>query len=368
MNKNFSLLILLNFVVVFVFASDFTIETNHKSNYSVNRNKKIIKTADGTDLLVYIYYPVEKHQTKNYIYTSASFKKEYLEYLKKRIGDSAANLIINAKYNFSTNNIIVDKKFPVVFFSAGLSWSTLEYSFLIHNIVESGKIVIAINTNYTSAYLDFGENNTKTWIACEDKYKCLSELIKSVQSKLRSKDTLFNLINNNVNLKEQIFIGHSLGGAASLLAATGQEDVIASINLDGDMMKSSLEARPNGAILFLNQIPNDYFNSGFEDLKNDSQIGWRYTQMEKNSSDSKYSYYLSIKGMYHSNFQDYALLSKGIIPYEISKNKLGAIEGRLCLDLIAEIVIDFMNQSLNMKNKVETNYPAVMVKKIVVKE
>jgi hypothetical protein len=111
-----------------------------------------------------------------------------------------------------------------------------------------------------------------------------------------------------------------------------------------------MKAAPIASVLFLNQLPAGFEKKSFEEMKSvTSPNGWRYQQMTKSAANSRNGIYIAIEGMYHSNFQDYALLPVDWIPENIRKSRLGPIDGNKCLYLITKTLITFFDEELKGK-------------------
>ena len=327
--------------------------------YGINQDKIITRSSDNShNIVIYVYSPSKISKEKNYIYNNELIRNEYSNYFKKRLGEKCVDTLINQQYYFSRNAEIEVGKFPVVYFTAGLSWSTLEYSYLIHKLVESGIVVIAINNNYTSPILDLNDS-IGTWLSTKDKYLALANDIEYVYKLVNHDNIIFNKYLSNIDKQNQNIVGHSLGGASSLLASSDISDLNYCINLDGDLMESSLESKPKSKILFINQIPEHLQNSTFNDFTSDKNIGWRYTIMKTISNNSISCDYIGIKNMYHSNFQDFALiLNLNLIDEKIRNQRFGLINGTYCLKIASSIIIN------KIKNKDVATYPEVIIHKV----
>lgn len=143
-------------------------------------------------------------------------------------------------------------------------------------------------------------------------------------------------------------LGHSIGGAAAVLAAHNATEIKTAVNMDGDLLESSSKASPKAAVLFLNQLPAGFENLSFNDMKKDTTKGWRYQQMVKATSESVSGYFISISGIYHSNYQDYALIPT-LIPDNIKSWRLGPINGKQGLGLISKTLIAYLNDMLKAR-------------------
>jgi pimeloyl-ACP methyl ester carboxylesterase len=320
--------------------------------YQVGRSWVSLKDTEREDreVPVFIYYPVQTGQALQFIIPTEGWRQEYLPILQKKLGATAGQALAFSKGHFAENGVAVrNKKFPLLLFSHGLGWSTLEYSAIIHELVSAGYIVAAVNSSPLAPVLQASTGKFLTATAPKDKYQLAADDLLFVLQEIKKNNALIPVIDKHANLKQIGVGGHSLGGAAAILAASVAPEIKAAVNMDGDMMDASMKAAPKGSVLFLNQIPSAFENRSFDEMIKDQSIGWRYQQMNNTTANVSGGMYISIAGMYHSNFQDYALMPDGWITENIRKARLGPIDGKSCLQLITNTLITYFDQELKGK-------------------
>lgn len=310
------------------------------------------EARNNRDIPLFIYYPVNSFGAANFIFPTTDWQLHYLPLLKKKLGDKAGEALAFGKASFSDNLPFTQKeKLPLLFFAPGMGWSSLEYSFIIQELVSAGYIVVTVNSAPVSPVLQSPAGNFLATADTADRYQLVADDFLFVLKQVKEQNSRLHLVFKHADFDNIGLLGHSLGGAAALLAATSSNTGIkAAVNMDGDMMGASLKAAPAGSVLFFNQIPARFEKGSFEKMKSDTARGWRYQQMEKTAANARNGMYIAIEGMYHSNFQDYALLPVDLIPENIRKSRLGPIDGSKCLNLITKVLINYLDDELKGKS------------------
>lgn len=318
--------------------------------YGVGRSLVYLQDASRSrrEVPVFIYYPADQTNVANLIVPTDAWRKAYLPVLTRKLGAIAATAIANG-WAFFTNDaaaISVKEKFPLILFSHGMGWSTLEYSFVLQELASAGYVVAAVNSYPVAPLLQAEDGSFIKGEYTGDKYYLLTQDLTFALKEITQQKGKLHRVLDRIDTDKTAMAGHSMGGAAALLAASFGTGFAASVNFDGDLMEASNKAAPTGAVLFLNQLPAEMKDKSFADLQTDSRVGWRYKQMAKTAGLSTSGLYISIQGMYHSNFQDYALLPENRIPENIRKTRLGPINGEKCLRLITATTLAFFNETL----------------------
>jgi predicted dienelactone hydrolase len=310
------------------------------------------ETRNGREVPVFIYYPVNSSGAVNFIFPTTEWQQHYLPSLKKRLGDKAGEALAFGKASFSDNLPFTGKeKLPLVFFAPGMGWSSPEYSFIIQELVSEGYIVIAVNSSTVSPVLQSPSGNFLTATDTADRYQLVADDILFVLKQVKAQNGRLHQVFKYADFDNIAMLGHSLGGAAALLAANNHPGIKAAVNMDGDMMAASMKAAPTASVLFLNQLPAGFEKKSFDEMKSGSSAnGWRYQQMNKSAANARNGMYIAIEGMRHSNFQDYALLPVDWIPQDIRKSRLGPIDGSNCLYLITKVLTTYLDNILKGKN------------------
>lgn len=318
--------------------------------YGVGRSLVYLRDVSRSrrEVPVFIYYPTAQTKVADLIVPTDVWRKEYLPVLTRKLGAIAATAIVNGRAFFTNDApaISLKQKFPLILFSHGMGWSTLEYSFVLQELASAGYVVAAVNSYPVAPLLQAEDGSFVKGDYTGDKYYLLTQDLTFAWKEIIQQKGKLHPVLDQVDPDKIAMAGHSMGGAAALLAASFGTGLAASVNFDGDLMEASSKAAPTGAVLFLNQLPAEMKDKSFADLQTDSRVGWRYKQMAKTASLSTNGLYISIQGMYHSNFQDYALLPENSIPENIRKIRLGPINGEKCLRLITATTLAFFNETL----------------------
>jgi pimeloyl-ACP methyl ester carboxylesterase len=317
--------------------------------YSVNRQWTSVVDGErhNREIPLFIYYPVLVKGRETGVIPTNEWRAEYLPVLKRRLGDSAAIAVINATATFSVDVPFQGKeKLPLILFSPGMNWSTLEYSYIMQELASAGYIIVAVNSVPASPVLQSPAGGFLKADRPSDIYKLVADDLGFVLSVLQRQESKLDKVFDNADFSRIAIAGHSLGGTTTLPTATNNPSVKAAVNMDGDLLDASKNAAPQGSVLFLNQVPNGFEKTGFVQLKANGDFGWRYQQMSKSALSSASAKYISIAGMYHSNFQDYALLPVEAIPGNLRKSRLGPIDGKACLQLINKILVMYFDETL----------------------
>ncbi|WP_247237085.1 alpha/beta fold hydrolase [Telluribacter sp. SYSU D00476] len=307
-------------------------------------------SRQNREIPLFIYYPTTSVSTTSYIIPTDEWRQQYLPVLQKKLGGEAGKAVAFGKAYFTEGLRLNGKeKFPLILFAPGMGWSTLEYSYIIQELVSAGYMVAALNSSPLAPVLQASDG---TFIAADkpkDSYQLIADDITFVLHQIKTGSAPLQNITKHIDPARVALAGHSLGGAAALLAADINPEIKAAVNMDGDMMDASLKAAPRGSVLFLNQIPAAFDKKSFTEMQADPDLGWRYQQMTKATAHASQGKYIAIAGMYHSNFQDYALLPTVMIPENIRKYRLGPIDGNKCLQLISKTLISYFDEALNGK-------------------
>jgi dienelactone hydrolase len=247
----------------------------------------------------------------------------------------------------------------LILFAPGMGWSTLEYSYIIQELVSAGYMVAALNSSPLAPVLQASDG---TFIAADkpkDSYQLIADDITFVLHQIKTGSAPLQNVTKHIDIERVAMAGHSLGGAAAILASDMNPGIKAAVNMDGDMMDASMKAAPRGSVLFLNQIPAAFEKKSFNEMQADPDLGWRYQQMTKTTANASQGKYIAIAGMYHSNFQDYSLLAPAMIPENIRKFRLGPIDGSKCLQVISKALVSYFDEALNGNKTASTTFEKV---------
>jgi dienelactone hydrolase len=147
-----------------------------------------------------------------------------------------------------------------------------------------------------------------------------------------------------------VVFGHSLGGAAAVLASArvpaGGPVIGAAANLDGDYAGDAAEAQPRVPLLYITtQPPNREAGpkSRWDDEKNEVRRAGIWRQL---AARSPRALRVRVGGMFHANFQDEALLPVSAIPGKLRDKRFGSIDGVRGLQLTSRLHAGFFADTL----------------------
>ena len=140
--------------------------------------------------------------------------------------------------------------------------------------------------------------------------------------------------------------GHSIGGAAAVLAAARVPAIRAAANLDGDFAGAAAVEQPRVPLLYItSQPPNRPAvpMSAWEDESSEMRRDRIWRNLASRSPDAQR---VRIGGLFHSNFQDEALLPASAMPPKLRRARFGSIDGARGLDLTARLLAGFFAQGM----------------------
>jgi dienelactone hydrolase len=204
------------------------------------------KTAKKRELIVKVYYPAKKDDSKPY--APYFYSKELLRnfagfYNMPKFLFEHLNLVkTNSKVDLKLSD--KEKRYPVILFSHGAGTSMEVHNSQCEDLASHGYIVVAIDHTYVSAATAFQNKvvlqreattdfntpepvNIITQIMADDSKFVIDELEDMNEGKIHS------IFKGRLNLKEIGDIGHSVGGAVAYNMANNDSRVKAAMDLDG---------------------------------------------------------------------------------------------------------------------------------------
>jgi hypothetical protein len=255
------------------------------------------------EIMVRIYYPAAKNNSRAYYYKPLvnSIKQDLLRVpgvTKKHL------LQLNQLKSFSVKKpeVILEKKFPVIFFSPGSGSQVQMYENFITELVSHGYIIVGINSPFISGDVElpnghvvkfnFGESlNDSVQIPLND----LSFVYKKIHS-LNKVNTLFSAM----DLKHIGALGQSLGGeivANAVHAHPNWFKAAATLDSGIDKLDDSLK---KFSIPFMRQISANRKSESSIPIIFDLGINGILVTLSPNENNNHYSY--------HLNFTDYSTI------------------------------------------------------------
>lgn len=338
----------------------------NRTNSPINNDKR--------EIALWIYYPagVSKQSAEELILPTA-WAEQYRGLMEKRLGKSAANALLSLKTDAQTNALIASNKnsFPVLIFAPGSSWLPTDYSSIIENLAADGYIVVAFAAASLSPVILFPngsitnsarvDNSTYGLIGADFSFIC------NQLEKLNQDPSL--KIEKRMDTSKIGVFGHSLGGAAAILGAANNDKINAAANLDGDFSGDAENASPKQAILYITtQPPSLTDETPIENWDEERNEIRRKGIWEKLNTQSTNAFRVRIAKMFHTNFQDAAILPANSMPENLRNNRYGSIDGERGVKLTINLLSAFFNAQLksepiNNLLEIEKTYPEIRIEK-----
>jgi dienelactone hydrolase len=171
-------------------------------------------------------------------------------------------------------------------------------------------------------------------------------------------------ISGRIDLNRVGAFGHSIGGAAAVSAATDNPKIKAAVNLDGDYSGETAAARPEQAIFYLTTEPPAVAGAPFEKWDEERNEIRRKAIWGNIAARSKTAYRVRAARMFHTNFQDAALLPAVSMPENLRRDRFGAIDGARGVRIATDLVRAFFESELSGKpaadfTNFEKQYPEI---------
>ncbi|UGQ46627.1 alpha/beta hydrolase [Massilia endophytica] len=216
------------------------------------------------------------------------------------------------------------RRYPFLVFAPGMSKLAGDYSVLLEMLAAQGFVVAAVRAAKPARNHNQSEYLTMT--------QDILAMARRMQALARDRNSP---LGGRINVKGYAAFGHSLGGAASALAADYDSSIVAAMNLDGDYSDNTLDARPRQPLGYL--VTEPPAGGGWMERWSHSKSEHRREGIWKDvSSKSAAPCRLRVRGMLHANFED------GAIHPELNKNRpYGSIDGQRGIAMTAALVKAF---------------------------
>lgn len=303
---------------------------------------------------VWIYYPSDIIKSgSEKILTDSTWREYHTQSIEKRFGHEASEILSLIKTRSVTNSrpFRMQKGFPTLIFAPGYSWLPLDYSIIIEDLVSRGFAVVAFTSHdLSSEIMQPGDNfiggsplSDKTYSQTADDFIFIKNKIKEVSG--NSSTPFFGVLSC-----ERIGVfGHSAGGAAALMAAGKDSTIDAACNLDGDY-PGRYGRNPHQALLYITSQPFTLKDIPAEKWDNEKSEARRKKIWETIKTDSKHPVRIKVPGMYHSNFQDAAIVPKALLAEEVLNKKIGVIDGKAGLFMISDLIASFFKNEFSVED------------------
>jgi predicted dienelactone hydrolase len=308
------------------------------------------ETREKREIAVWVYYPAQlkdKSLTENVL--PAEWAAGYRNILDRRLGTSAADALLSAK-TFTQNEAPAagTEDFPVLVFAPGANWLPTDYGSMIEELTSHGYVVLAFAAPPLSPVIRHSNGSvTESPRVDEATYKIVTDDFRFIADRIEKLNQDSTLkIKGRLDINKIGTFGHSIGGAAAIAVATDNSKILAAVNLDGDFAGETANANPVQAILYLTTEPPNLNDVPVERWDEDRNETRRKNVWEKIKGRSQSAFRVRIATMFHSNFQDAALLPVDSMPEKLRQNRFGKIDGARGVKLSIELVLKFFNAQL----------------------
>lgn len=332
-----------------------------KWNHSFGVGRQFINLIDPSrsekrghrELAVWVYYPTKSIEPKEFelVLPQSEWRTHYRPFLEKKLGIPAAKALTELTTRARTDapGAVTPGGFPVLLFAPGAGWLPTDYSSIIEDLVSRGFVVLAFASEPLSPVVQITDGRLlEGGKVSESTYGLVGADFLFLRGQLEALNQNPHLhIKGNLDLSKIGTFGHSIGGAAAVLAAARDEKIRASINLDGDFAGDALYATAGTPVLYVTTEPPQVDGAPIEKWDEDQSETRRKNVWAKIHAFTQAAVRVRIAHMFHSNFQDAALLPPTSMPENLRRSRFGSIEGSRGLTITTELIARFFETHLN---------------------
>lgn len=262
-----------------------------------------------------LYYPAT---TGDGLAQAEVMTTEHQAGLARRFGAGVAEALGRAVSVARRDVPPADGRFPLVIFTPGAAMGASDYRLLLEGLVSKGYVVLALNPEGSPG-------------VSAARYGAAADELVAALAVARSDGTPALAV---ADPARAAFVGHSLGGAAAVMALSRTPDAVA-VNLDGDLNAAPAVSGTASVLYLLGQT------EGESDRSRARRAGvWR--DLSAGVGDAVALQVVTLK---HFDFADAALLQQNM-PQDRRSARFGAIGGRAAHDLTVDLVAAFLDSRL----------------------
>ncbi|WP_400190731.1 hypothetical protein [Hymenobacter sp. B81] len=306
--------------------------------------------ARGRELPVWVYYPTAKTAAApaDSVLPRPAWAARYRELVARRLGLAAATALLNLRTSARTEAPVAAtaEPLPVLLFAPGLHWLPTDYSTLLEELASQGYVVVAwappqfagVVQNSAGQLVEGTGSHDHRVLAADFGFvrRQLGQLQQNPDSPLRGR----------LALSRVGALGHSIGGAATVGAALADPGIVAVANLDGDFDGAEVTGGLRQPILYLTTEPPGLQGQPVDAWDDDRSEKRRLGVWQQVKARSAQAYRVRLPGLYHSNFQDAALLPAAAVPDKLRQSRFGPADGARGLRLSAQLLTAFFDAQL----------------------
>lgn len=279
---------------------------------------KDLSAASATPL--WLFYPAEGRGASSVTELPETYRKA----LARRFGAPAAAALLAAKGEAGWNAAPARGPFPVVVFTPGAGMGARDYRLLLEDLASHGYVVAALNPLGSPPVSDgrYGE--------------AADELVRAVATVREQAAQAPGFI----DATRFGFVGHSIGGAAAVLALSKAPEARLAINLDGDYSAAALAPAPPKPILYI---------AGLTDGERQASHDRRGKAWRTVANGNGRAVALQIQTLRHFDFADAALLPPSTMTEDRRRNRFGPIGGARAHAAVSTLLRGFLDQELTAR-------------------
>lgn len=305
-------------------------------------------TASGMrEVHGWLYYPAEGAPVDGGVALDGAWAEAYRPTLERRIGAAASDAMLRARWHATTAPAAAGR-FPVLVFAPGYRQLPTNYNVVLEALVARGYVVLALASPGLADVVPLADGRVAPKVPLDDAgYDTLARDIASAIAELPAFDAAQGqAFAAHLDLSRIGVFGHSLGGAAAVLASARVPGIRAAANLDGDYAGDSAVEQPRVPLLYITSQPPNRAAAPKSEWEDESNEVRRDRIWRNLASLSPRAQRVRVGGMFHSNFQDEALLPPAAIPRKLRGNRFGSIDGARGLELASRLLAGFFAEHL----------------------
>lgn len=305
-------------------------------------------TASGKrELTGWLYYPAVGAPVDGGVALDGAWADAYRPTLVRRIGAVAADSMLRAHWHATTAPAATGR-FPVLVFAHGYRQLPTNYSAVLEALVAHGYAVLALASPGLADVVPLPDGRLAPNLPLGDAgYDTMARDIASAVSELpRLAAATEQALGGHLDLSRIGAFGHSLGGAAAVLASARVPGIRAAANLDGDYGGAAAVEQPRVPLLYVTSQPPNRAAAPKSDWEDESNEMRRDRIWRNLANRSARAQRVRVGGMLHANFQDEALLPASSMPRTLRDSRFGSIDGARGLDLTVRLLAGFFAESL----------------------
>jgi hypothetical protein len=275
------------------------------------------RVIEGLGDPAWLFYPAEKSPDDSIPPAGQQrLPGDYAEGLSRRFGPVAAGTLLAAPGHAVANAPMAQGTHPLVIFAPGAAMGGRDYRLFVEALAARGLAVTVLRPLGSPG-------------ASDARYGEAANEIAAALAVLRTAPA--GESDRRIDARRPVLVGHSLGGAAAVLA--GARTGACAANIDGDFGGASAEALLRVPVLYV---------IGDPDLDRPGDVARRTGVWRAVASHSGgQALALGITSMRHFDIADAAHLPPDLIPAERRKGRFGSIAGARARAVLVDLVEQF---------------------------